>query len=157
MEYYDDPDHRIVINPNYFKRTAKRGYLPQTKSFAELDEELGWKHAVFHEFVHSGDKTRENWAKKILNEVSYMEEYSEIEEAEPYFTNYANRKRVESFAEHGGFIARMEANPSEQNRKILIHLPNEGYDGIKKINYEEYKKMYPKHYEFFMRKFKEGF
>lgn len=158
MERKDDPEHQIVINPNYFKRNVNRLFLPQTKSFAELDEELGWKHAVHHEFVHSGDKTRENYKKKLLKEISFMEEYSKIEEEEPWFTGYANMKRVESFAEHGGFIARMEANPSEQHRKIKIKVYDENRNRIEKeITYDEYKKMYPKHHAYFMKKFKEGF
>ena len=158
MDHYDSPDHKIVINPNYFKRTTKRVYLPQTKSFAEIDEELGWRHALFHEFTHSGDKTRENWQKKSLYEISFMEEYDAIEKEEPYFTSYANSKRVESFAEHGGFIARMEANPKDHNKKIKIELRDDNRRHITKyINYKEYKEMYPKHYQFFMKKFKEGF
>ena len=155
---YDDPDHKIVINPNYFKRNTNRLYLPQTKSFKEMDEELGWKHAIHHEFVHSGDKTRENWKKKITREISFMDEYNQIEKEEPWFTGYANMKRVESFAEHGGFISRMEANPSEQHKKIQIKVYDENRNRIvKEINYDEYKKMYPKHHAFFMKKFKEGF
>ena len=51
----------------------------------------------------------------------------------------------------------MESNPSEQNKKIEIkHLEN-GKLVTKKINYEEYKNMYPKHYAYFMKMFKEGF
>ena len=52
----------------------------------------------------------------------------------------------------------MEANPSEQNRKILIKVYDKDRNRIEKeITYDEYKKMYPKHYAFFMKKFKEGF
>lgn len=158
MGHRDDPEHKIVINPNYFKRNTNRLFLPQTKSFDKLDEELGWKHAIHHEFTHSGDKTRENYKKKLLHEISFMEEYSKIEKEEPWFTGYANMKRVESFAEHGGFISRMEANPSEQNRKIEIKVYDENRKRIvKEITYDEYKKMYPKHHAYFMKKFKEGF
>lgn len=160
MANYDDPNHRIVINPTYFKKiknNLSRLYLPQTDINPE--EELGWKHTLHHEFTHSGDVTRENYKNKVPTKISYMKEYVEIQKDEPYFTPYANSKISEAFAEHGGYISRMEANPSEQNRKILIRLrdPETGERIEKQINYAEYKEMYPKHYEFFMRKFKEGF
>ena len=65
---------------------------------------------------------------------------------------------VESFAEHGGYISRMESNPSEQKTKIRIKVRDENRKVItKEIDYDEYKQMYPKHHAYFMKKFKEGF
>ena len=51
----------------------------------------------------------------------------------------------------------MESNPSEQSKKIKVTVLEDGKIKQKSINYKEYKKLYPKHYEYFMRKFKDVF
>ena len=132
------------------------------------DNARGWKMTIFHEFLHSGDLSKEVWQKSdeyqnhTLRAWSRHKEYREIEEAEKGFTwygnsKYRNRDYSESYAEHGGYIAYMESNPSEQTKKIKIEHYEDNKIVVKHITYEEYKKIYPKHYEYFMRKFKEGF
>ena len=153
FEKYDGPDHQIVINPTYFKDANKTKInLPQG------DDPTGWKHVIHHEFTHSGDYTREMWKNKELSPISHQKEHLDIISEEMHFSGYANSQVSESFAEHGGYISRMESNPSEQNKKFKIKVRDE--DGkmiVKEIDYAEYKKMYPKHYAYFMKKFKEGF
>lgn len=89
--------------------------------------------------------------------LSNKQDYKDIEREEKGFTWYANKQRDESYAEHGGYIAYMEANPSEQHKWIEIKHVEDGKLVTRKINYEEYKQIYPKHYAYFMEKFKEGF
>lgn len=153
LDKYDDPDHKIVINPTYFKDRKKAIFnLPQG------EDPNGWKHVIHHEFTHSGDVTRENWKKKDYTRICYKKEYLDVTEDEMYFTGYSNSQMVESFAEHGGYISRMESNPSEQKTKIRIKVRDENRKVItKEIDYDEYKQMYPKHHAYFMKKFKEGF
>ena len=125
-----DFDHRIVINPKYFKGGGKGKYAFMWKH--DPDNARGWKMTIFHEFLHSGDLSQWVWEQSdeyqdhTLRAWSRHKEYKEIEEAEKGFTWYGNskyRKRdySESYAEHGGYIAYMESNPSEQNKKIIAH------------------------------------
>ena len=161
-----DFDHRIVINPKYFKGGGKGKYAFMWKH--DPDNARGWKMTIFHEFLHSGDLSQWVWEQSdeyqdhTLRAWSRHKEYKEIEEAEKGFTWYGNskyRKRdySESYAEHGGYIAYMESNPSEQNKKIKIEKYEDDKIVVKHITYEEYKEIYPKHYAYFMKKFKEGF
>ena len=109
--------------------------------------------------THSGDTSKSMWESRTKTRHSYDKEYMEIRAEERGFTEYAIRGGThESFAEHGGYISYMEMNPSEQNRLIPIYSYDENGKMIRKrINYEEYKQLYPKHYAYFMKKFKEGF
>ena len=120
-----------------------------------------WKKAIHHEFVHSADHTQEQWNNDDLVPTCYGEEYSRIHLRKENpddlngFTWYANTSREESYAEHGGYISYMLSNPSEQNRKITIQYSKDGERFKKDINFEEYKKLYPRHYEYFTKKFNE--
>lgn len=164
----DDTDfnHRIVINPKYFKGGGKGKYAIYWE-FAP-DDARDWKMTIHHEFIHSGDQPKVLWEELKTKEPHYIvndrlsvtEEYKEIQKEEPYFTWYADVKDYgihEAYAEHGGYIARMESNPSEQNMKIKVTVLENGKVMEKNINYEEYIKLYPEHHDYFMRKFKEGF
>ena len=49
-----------------------------------------------------------------------------------------------------GYVSRMLANPNEQNLKIKCkYKDSDGAIVEKEINFNEYKEIYPKHYEFF--------
>ena len=152
-----DPNHRIVINPKYFKgATGKMGFIWEPR----LNEARNWKMTIPHEFTHSIDNGREYYAGKQFHrewtELSSSKEYRKILEAEPDFTWYANTEASENFAEHGGYVARMLNNPSEQNMKVEIQIRNEKGGITKKdITFEEYKDMYPLHYDYFTKLFKE--
>lgn len=146
-----DYNHRIVINPKHFKGGGKGRFVGTW--IKDPEDARNWKHTIFHEFVHSGDLPRGS-----KNSYSGDKEYTQIEKEERGFTWYANKQIFESFAEHGGYIAYMESNPSEQKKRMQIQLINsKGKVAQTSVNYEEYKKMYPKHYKYFMKKFKDGF
>lgn len=147
-----DYTHQIIINPRLFK--GSRG--PGAKLWIPNDEDiLRWKKNIHHEFEHSGDQDLE-----LFNSDDYMphcwsDEYDEVHLNERYFTEYANSDRSESWAEHGGYISYMEANPSEQHRLITIMVYDEQKGFVeKKINYSQYKKEYPLHYKYFMKRHK---
>ena len=70
----------------------------------------------------------------------------------------------ESFAEHGGYVSYMLANPNEQSKTIKILVPEKDEKGNKshkkieeEIDFEEYKTRYPKHYEYFVNLIKKGY
>lgn len=146
----DGYEHRIIVNPRFFK--GSKG--PGSKFWIPDDENIiRWKKNIHHEFEHSGDETKELFESDEYMPLCWSDEYYKVHSEERYFTEYANSERGESWAEHGGYISYMEANPSEQHRLITIQTYDEEQGFIdKKINYAEYKKMYPKHYEFFMKK-----
>ena len=116
-------------------------------------------HTIHHEFTHSSDHTQEQWDKDDPYPLCYGDEYSKIHlqknnpDDVPGFTWYANTTREESYAEHGGYISYMLANPSEQNKLIHIQYLKDGERIAKDINFEEYKQLYPKHYKYFIDKF----
>ena len=152
-----DPQHRIVINPKYFKGSSGRtGFIWEPQP----DNARNWKMTIQHEFTHSIDNSREYYAGKQWRrewvELSCSKEYLEILEVEPDFTWYANTEASENLAEHGGYVARMLNNPSEQNMKVEISIHNEKGGITKKdITFKEYKEIYPLHYEYFTKLFKE--
>ena len=148
----DDPNHRIVINPKSFKKLTK--FLDILLWRDTGDSITSWKHIIHHEFIHSIDDSRRIW-REGLEKLSSRRKYMEIEKEEPYFTNYANTLVSESFAEHGGYISYMLANPEEQGKKLTIHHygrdeNNKVISVEEKITFEEYKERYPKHYEYFI-------
>lgn len=155
LNQYDSFHHRIVINPKYFKGGGKGKYAFLWEK--SPNDAKGWKMTISHEFQHSGDKPRRKWKAQDNTPVCYDEEYSEIHKEEPYFTWYANTTRTESIAEHGGYISYMEANPNEQHKLLTIETIENGEFITKNIDYEDYKQMYPKHHNYFMKKFEEGF
>ena len=105
--------------------------------------------------MHSIQDSRKIW-RDGLKELHQRDDYRSIDKEENYFTRYANKTVSESFAEHGGYVARMLNNPSEQNMKVEIQIHNEKGGITKKdITFEEYKDMYPLHYEYFTNLFKE--
>ena len=119
------------------------------------EEKVSWKHAIHHEFLHSIDTSRKIW-KNDLTRLSDTLEYKSIHEKEPYFTAYANGIRSESFAEHGGFISYMLANPSDQSKVLKIQVPKKDENGRtriveEKITFNEYTERYPLHYEYFVK------
>ena len=116
-------------------------------------ETTSWKHIIHHEFAHSIDDSRKIW-RDNLEKLHNREEYRAIEEEEPYFTKYANTQPGESFAEHGGYISYMLANPEEQSKKMRIHRYGRDENNRittleEEITFEEYKQRYPKHYKYF--------
>jgi len=139
-----DYDHKIVMNPKFFK-VQKRG------SEAELmfnmngffsDEIHGWKKTLHHEFIHSLDLTKATSGRRSFND----EKWIEAERAERTFTSYANTETVEAYAEHGGYYSYMKSNPKDH--ELLIEIKDRNRQKVK-INFEEYKKRYPKHVEYF--------
>lgn len=152
----NDPNHRIAINPKYFKKLKDFYDIINWRDRPE--EKVSWKHAIHHEFTHSSDISREIW-QKDLTRLSDTEEYKKIHEKEKYFTAYANSIRSESFAEHGGFISYMLANPNDQSKLLKIQVPKQDENGRtrvveEQINFEQYKERYPLHYEYFVKLFK---
>ena len=148
----NDPDHKIVINPKLFKKLTKFKDILKWRNRG--DQITTWKHTIHHEFTHSIDESRRIWKdnKKVL---SRRKEFIEISKAERYFTDYSNGDIEEEFAEHGGYISYMLANPEEQSKKITIHTVKE-VDGKRKylpeeIDFNEYKQRYPKHYDYFVK------
>lgn len=144
--------HQIAINPRLFK--GSRG--PGAKLWIPNDEDiLRWKKNIHHEFEHSGDQDQALFDSDDYMPHCWSDEYDEIHQKERYFTEYANSDRSESWAEHGGYISYMEANPSEQHRLITIMVYDEQKGFVeKKINYSQYKKEYPLHYKYFMKRHK---
>jgi len=150
-----DPNHRIVINPKYFKGGGKR----KTAFIWERDPNNAreWEMTIYHEFTHSIDKSREAYEKtdEVWGlELSSKEEFVKIHQEEPGFTWYANTQISEAFAEHGGYVSYMLSNPSHQHKKIKVEYRENGELIKKDITFEEYKLMYPKHYEYFIKLFK---
>ena len=152
----DDPDHRIVINPKYFKGggKGKTAYIWEV----EPNNARGWKMTIHHEFTHSIDMNRLRWkntkTSQDATKLCFSDEYSAIYREEQFFTWYANTQRQEAFAEHGGYISYMLSNPAEQNKLITIERIEKGKFVKEEINFQQYKKMYPKHYDYFTRLFK---
>lgn len=144
--------HQIAINPRLFK--GSKG--PGAKKWIPDDEGiLRWKKNIHHEFEHSGDQDQALFDSDDYMPNCWSDEYDEIHQKEHYFTEYANSDRSESWAEHGGYISYMEANPSEQHRLITIMVYDEQKGFVeKKINYSQYKKEYPLHYKYFMKRHK---
>ena len=155
----NDFNHKIVINPKYFKGGGKGRYAFLWTQ--EEDGAISWKKAIHHEFAHSADHTQEQWVTNDPIPKCYGDDYSKIHLQKenpddlPGFTWYANTKREESYAEHGGYISYMLANPSEQNKIIHIHYLKNGENIAKDINFKEYKELYPRHYKYFTDKFNE--
>lgn len=157
---YNDPDHKIVINPKHFKKLKEfldiLTWRNQPKNITK------WKHAIHHEFVHSIDTSRDIW-KNDKESLSSRKDFLKIENEEPDFTVYAHTQISESFAEHGGYISYMLANPEEQSKKMEIITYERDEKGRQKsfkpikeeIDFEEYKKRFPKHYEYFTKLLKE--
>lgn len=155
---YDDPNHRIGINPKSFKKL---------KDFLDIivwrdtgDSITSWKHIIHHEFMHSIQDSRKIW-RNGLEELHERDDYQQIDKEENYFTKYANTMVSESFAEHGGYVSYMLANPEEQSKKISIHHYDRDENNKivsidEKIDFEEYKKRYPKHYKYFVDLIKNG-
>ena len=150
-----DFNHCIVINPKYFKGGGKGRYA----FIWEQDPEkiTSWKKTIHHEFTHSIDTNKEKWDANDHTPVSYDEEYMSIHHRArtkdlPGFTWYANTQTIESYAEHGGYISYMFANPSEQKKKVTIEYRTKEGKITKDINFEEYKELYPQHYEYFTKK-----
>lgn len=149
-----DPQHRIILNPSFFKGYKGRDYIAAV--FEEGGTPYGgannWKKTLHYEFAHSIDWSREMYQKDGVYDddtISWTDQYTEVHNAERWFTPYANTQRTESFAEHMGYVSRMLANPDEQNLKIGCKYkdPDLGIvDG--NITFEEYKLLYPKHFEF---------
>ena len=152
LQQYEDFNHRIVINPKYFKGGGRGRYAFLWEQ--DPKEITSWKKTIHHELTHSADLTQKTWKKQKFERASYSDEYLEIEKAEPSFTWYANKEYTESFAEHGGYISYMEANPSEQDKLIPVKVKEDGKTVTKHINYKQYKKMYPKHHKYFTKLFK---
>lgn len=148
----NDVNHRIVISPRYFNGGGKGKNAHIWKRNGENGQ---WKFTIHHEFTHSIDLSREAWlnSKTSTNatQLCYSDEYSKIHREEIFFTQYANTKRAESFAEHGGYISYMLANPLEQSKTIPIERIEKGKIIKEDINFEQYKKMYPKHYAYFVK------
>lgn len=149
----DDPDHKIVINPKYFKG-AKGKFSTWEK---DPTDARNWKMTIYHEFTHSIDMNRERWkttnTSHNASQLCFSDEYSKIFNEERYFTWYANTQRQEAFCEHGGYVSYMLENPEEQSKLIEIKRIDKGEVINEEINFEQYKKLYPKHYDYFTRLF----
>lgn len=156
-----DPDHQICINPKSFKKL---------KDFYDIltwrdkgNEKTSWKHIIHHEFSHSIDISRDIW-RNDKTRLSSREDYLKIEKAEPDFTPYAHESISESFAEHAGYLSYMLANPHDQSKTITIYTFERDENGRQigfkpiqeEITFDEYKKRFPKHYEYFTKLLKEG-
>lgn len=155
---YDDPSHRIVINPKSFKKL--KDFLDIITWRDTGDSITSWKHIIHHEFTHSIQDSRKIWYNG-LKELHDRDDYTAIDKEENYFTRYANKMKSESFAEHGGYISYMLANPEEQSKKITIHHYDRDENNKivsieEKIDFEEYKQRYPKHYKYFVDLIKNG-
>ena len=149
---FDDPNHRIVINPKSFKKVTKD--MDKLMFRDKEGDVTSWKHIIHHEFTHSIDDSRKIW-NKGLEKLSSRKEYIEIEKEKSYFTKYANTMTEESFAEHGGYVSYMLSNPKEQSKTITLHhYGRDENDRIKsfeeKITFKQYKQQYPKHYNYFV-------
>lgn len=143
----DAPHHEIVINPKYFKG-AKGKYAEMWKTKEGHIE--NWKHAIRHEFTHSIDTSRQRFEEGVKR-ACYEQEYMDIEHDEKYFTSYANSAIHESYAEHGGYVSYMLDHPEDHAKTITISIIEDNKYVRKDINFEEYKEMFPKHYEYFRK------
>lgn len=150
--YHDDPDHEIVINPKHFKKS--RGKID---ILYQQDEEKisDWQHTIRHEFAHSADTNMRRFREGRIR-ACYDEEYMQIHRAERDFTDYANTDIFESYAEHGGYVSAMLDHPEDHMKTITVEVLERGVKNIKHINFEEYKQMYPRHYEYFRKQCLEG-
>ena len=151
-----DPHHRIVINPKYFKGgSGKSAWLWEPRP----EDARNWIMTINHEFTHSIDQSREYYQTAKKSNVSPLycsKEYRGIHKAEPDFTWYANTQTSEAFAEHGGYVSMMLNHPELRSKKITIQLrEGKGKTTTKDITFYEYKNMYPKHYNYFKKLFKE--
>lgn len=150
----DDPNHRIVINPKYFKGSSGRAYIAAIWENGGMQGGArNWQMTLHHEFAHSIDMSRESFESSLMSHeekrLCWTDEYTEAHRAEPYFTWYADTQRSESFAEHMGYVSRMLANPNEQKLEIKCKYKDPDLGIVEgKLNFEEYKAVYPKHYEF---------
>lgn len=152
-EIINGPKHEIIINPKLFKGGGKGKY-----AFL-FDQEEGmipdWVHTIHHEFQHSYDLSLRMWNKSNRAweyRECRTEEYLQIHRSESRFTEYANSVIDESYAEHGGYVSAMLEHPELQEKKIRIQVGK----FTKDINFEDYKRMYPKHYEYFKNLILEG-
>ena len=151
---HDDPNHRIVINPKNFKGGGKGRYAYLWKK--DPDNARDWKHTIHHEFTHSIDLSRESYQLMDIKPLSYKKDFLEIHKKERFFTWYSNTDIKEEFAEHGGYISRMHLNPNEQSKKIEVKLYDADENKLvkKQITFDEYKELYPEHYDYFTKLFK---
>ena len=151
---HDDPNHRIVINPKNFKGGGKGRYAYLWKK--DPDNARDWKHTIHHEFTHSIDLSRESYQLMDIKPLSYKKDFLEIHKKERFFTWYSNTDIKEEFAEHGGYISRMHLNPEEQSKKIAVKLYDADENKLvkKQITFDEYKELYPEHYDYFTKLFK---
>jgi hypothetical protein len=147
-----DPEHRIIINPKYFKGGGgKYSFIWEQ----DPNKITNWRHTIHHEFVHSIDMNRQKWKNNDFTRLCYDEEYTQIHKKEPGFTSYASTAREESFAEHGGYVSHMLKHPEEHAQKITLDYFSKGEHVKKDITFDEYKKLYPEHYNFFLKLFEE--
>jgi len=150
--YHDGPDHEIVINPKHFKKS--RGKIDSI--YQQDGEKISdWQHTIRHEFAHSADTNMRRFREGRIR-ACYDEEYMQIHRAERDFTDYANTAIFESYAEHGGYVSAMLDHPEDHMKTITVEVMERGVKNIKHINFEEYKQMYPKHYEYFRKQCLEG-
>lgn len=129
-----DPEHKIFFNPKIFNE----------KKYSENDNvQMHWKHTIHHEIMHSADITKNNFnnTEDGIGR-SGKSDFRKMEMDSLPFTRYSLTNPAECFAEHGGYIKNMLANPELQDKYITIA-------GDEKINFKEYKKKYPEFYNYF--------
>ena len=150
----DDPNHRIVINPKNFKGGGKGKLAYIWKR--DPDNANDWKHVIHHEFTHSIDRSRESYEGIDVRPLCRKEKFRKVHKKERFFTWYSNTDISEEFAEHGGYVSRMLMNPDEQSKKIKVKLYNPEEKKLieKQITFNEYKELYPEHYDYFTKLFK---
>lgn len=150
----DDPNHRIVINPKNFKGGGKGRTAYLWKK--DPDNANDWKHVIHHEFTHSIDRSRESYQGIDARPLSHKERFRKVHKKERFFTWYSNTDITEEFAEHGGYISRMHSNPNDQSKKFKVKLYDADENRLinKEITFNEYKELYPEHYDYFTKLFK---
>ena len=144
-----DYDHKIVINPKNFKGATGR-YASIWEQ--DPDDVSGWKRTIHHEFAHSGDLTKEIWDNDGERKC-FSDDYIEIHKEEKFFTAYANTMPWEEYAEHGGYVSYMLNNPNDKNKLLTVNRVEDHKFVERNITFEEYKELYPKHYEYFKNYF----
>ena len=130
------------MNPKYFKKQKKGSFAQATFNSDDPNTHTSWKKTLHHELTHSIDHTNTSNGRRSYND----EKWNAAERLERRFTDYANTEAVESFAEHGGYYSYMKSNP--QDHHLTITVRDNHYQKIK-ITFDEYKKLYPKHVEYF--------
>ena len=148
--------HRIVISPKYFIEINDE----DTPTFHNNNygNARNWIMTIHHEFAHTIDTSddivndanlTDFWESDSIR-LSSDPLYLSAEHQEPHFTWYADTKTSESFAEHIGYVSSMLANPKNQKEKICCKFKKRknGREVSDCITFEEYKKYYPKHYEY---------